>query len=160
MIINLDLDGTLADFNGHYARLFGVRPNMIETPPNFWKNIAATPDFYFDLEPLPDFEKLVSGTLARLPSGQLPVILTGCPRSIPDVRQQKRRWVDKYLGPQYPVVCTESATKSWYCDPGDVLIDDWVKYRHLWEEAEGHFILHISAVESLYALDQYLYAHA
>jgi hypothetical protein len=32
---------------------------------------------------------------------------------------------------------------------GDILIDDFLKYRHLWEEAGGIFIRHISAKGSL-----------
>jgi len=36
--------------------------------------------------------------------------------------------------------------------PGDIIIDDYLKYRHLWVEAGGIFIHHISAVESLAAL--------
>ncbi len=33
--------------------------------------------------------------------------------------------------------------------PGDVLVDDFLKYKHLWEEAGGVFIHHISAAESV-----------
>ena len=33
--------------------------------------------------------------------------------------------------------------------PGDILIDDWPKYKHLWEEAGGIFILHTSAAQSI-----------
>jgi hypothetical protein len=29
--------------------------------------------------------------------------------------------------------------------PGDILVDDYLKYRHLWEEAGGVFVHHTSA---------------
>jgi hypothetical protein len=33
--------------------------------------------------------------------------------------------------------------------PGDILVDDYLKYRHLWEEAGGVFIHHTSASNTL-----------
>jgi uncharacterized protein YfaT (DUF1175 family) len=36
--------------------------------------------------------------------------------------------------------------------PGDILIDDFDKYRHLWIEAGGIFIHHTSAAASIRAL--------
>jgi hypothetical protein len=33
--------------------------------------------------------------------------------------------------------------------PGDVLIDDYIAYQDLWEDAGGVFILHTSARDSL-----------
>ena len=36
--------------------------------------------------------------------------------------------------------------------PGDILIDDYLTYRHLWEEHGGTFIHHTSAKESLQQL--------
>ena len=37
-------------------------------------------------------------------------------------------------------------------DPGDALVDDWDRYRGLWEEAGGLFIHHTSARASIAAL--------
>jgi hypothetical protein len=33
--------------------------------------------------------------------------------------------------------------------PGDVLVDDLLKYRHLWEEAGGVFVHHRTARDTL-----------
>jgi hypothetical protein len=34
-------------------------------------------------------------------------------------------------------------------NPGDVLVDDYLRYRELWEKAGGIFIHHVSARESI-----------
>jgi hypothetical protein len=36
-----------------------------------------------------------------------------------------------------------------HCQSGDVLVDDTLKHRHLWEEAGGIFIHHKTARESI-----------
>jgi hypothetical protein len=47
-----------------------------------------------------------------------------------------------------------SREKSLHASPGDVLIDDYEKYRGLWIEAGGRWITHISAAETDRALAQ------
>jgi hypothetical protein len=42
-----------------------------------------------------------------------------------------------------------------HCQTGDVLVDDTLKHRHLWEEAGGIFIHHRSARESIEQLADY-----
>lgn len=37
--------------------------------------------------------------------------------------------------------------------PGDILIDDWEKYRHLWEGRGGRWITHTGFSRSLAQLD-------
>jgi hypothetical protein len=32
---------------------------------------------------------------------------------------------------------------------GDVIVDDFLKYRHLWEAKGGHWIHHVSAEQSV-----------
>ena len=34
-------------------------------------------------------------------------------------------------------------------NPGDVLVDDYLRYRELWEKAGGIFIHHVSVKESI-----------
>jgi hypothetical protein len=38
------------------------------------------------------------------------------------------------------------------CRPGDILIDDWTKYQHLWLAAGGRWITHTSAENSVQQL--------
>jgi hypothetical protein len=47
------------------------------------------------------------------------------------------------------MICCSSPEKKNYMKPGDILVDDWPRYRDLWENAGGVFILHTSAVDSI-----------
>jgi hypothetical protein len=79
------------------------------------------------------------------------VILTGLPRG-KWAEPQKRAWAERWF-PGVPVITTSAALKREHCHPGDALVDDRDKYRHLWEEAGGIFIHHRSAAESIKALE-------
>lgn len=57
--------------------------------------------------------------------------------------------------PDTTMICCLSKNKRDYMKPGDVLVDDWTRYRPLWEEAGGIFIHHKSAKESIEALRKY-----
>jgi hypothetical protein len=82
-----------------------------------------------------------------------PVVLTGIPR-IPGCAMQKRAWIATYLGEDVPVITCRSAEKCLYAQPGNILIDDWEKYRHLWEAKGGGWITHRSTAETIKALSE------
>ena len=42
-----------------------------------------------------------------------------------------------------------------HAQPGDVLVDDTLKHRHLWEEVGGVFIHHTSAASTIEELAAY-----
>jgi len=56
------------------------------------------------------------------------------------------------LGELVEVRCCLSREKSLHARSGDVLIDDWEKYRSLWEAKGGRWITHVSAESSIEAL--------
>lgn len=58
---------------------------------------------------------------------------------------QKLRWRDANF-PGVPMVTCLSRNKCLYAKPGDVLIDDQLKYADLWRKVPAHFILYNSAV--------------
>lgn len=148
----LDLDGVLADFDGHYERCFGTRPDKSRPdPPGFWERIGAHRTFFLDLAPMPDALDLWHGAVARY--GQ-PTILTGIPRreTYRHAEAHKRAWVAQHLDRDALVICCLSEHKSHYGSPGDILVDDWDKYRHLWEGMGGTFVHHTSAQDTLAAL--------
>ena len=94
----IDMDGVLADFYGFYETLFGVRlirDTEQEYPPDLFDNIRGYGTFYRDQPLLPDALELWEGAKKFDP---IPIILSGVPRSVPDVIKHKREWVDKYLG--------------------------------------------------------------
>ena len=146
--IYLDCDGVLADFDKGAARVFGMSPAEFERRKGlkaFWSRLASTPDFFAELELMPDAMELFEGVRHRQP-----IILTGLPRGN-WAESQKRRWAERHF-PGVPVITTSAALKKEHCEPGDVLVDDRDKHRHLWEAEGGVFIHHRSAKASLAAL--------
>ena len=147
MQLYVDLDGVLADFDSGYALLTGSRPDKAADDVD-WKLIRQTPNFYANLPPMGDMAVL----WARISRYQ-PIILTGVPANVPEAAANKRAWVERWL-PGTFVIPTKSSEKATYARPGDVLIDDWEKYRPLWEKAGGRWITHVSAIDTSDALDK------
>ena len=149
--IYLDCDGVLADFDKGAEKILGMPPGVFEkryNPGLFWKRLATAPDFFENLEPMPDAYELYEAVKHRRP-----IILTGLPRGA-WAEPQKRRWAERWF-PGVEVITTMAALKREHCDPGDVLVDDRDKHRHLWEQAGGKFVHHKNArtsIEELRAL--------
>jgi hypothetical protein len=145
MQLYLDCDGVLADFDAGAEALLGMAPRAFEArhgKGRFWAALARADGFYANLPPLPDAMALFEGVRHLNP-----IILTGLPRG-DWAEPQKRRWALRHF-PGTPVITCMAALKREHCSPGDVLVDDTLKYRHLWEEAGGVFIHHRSAAETL-----------
>lgn len=56
--------------------------------------------------------------------------------------------------PGIPMITCKSVQKSIYCLPGDILIDDTVKYRDKWERAGGLFVPFVNYGDSRSQLQQ------
>jgi len=143
--IYLDCDGVLADFDKGAAAILGMSPAEFERRRGlraFWKALARAPDFFADLDPMPDAFELFDA-VRHLD----PVILTGLPQGR-WAEPQKRRWAERHF-PGVKVITTRAALKREHCHPGDPLVDDRDKFRSLWEDAGGVFILHRSAAGSI-----------
>lgn len=148
----LDLDGVLADFDTQYEHVFGARNDHdAPEPPDFWQRLGAHAEghFYRDLPMMADAQALWDGVASL---GLRPTILTGIPHSLPHAESDKRAWVARHFGLDVPVICCASKDKRTHGQPGDILVDDWRKYRSLWEDMGGVFVLHTSATASLGAL--------
>lgn len=148
--IYLDCDGVLADFDKGAAAILGLAPDAFQKrhgPGEFWKRLARAPDFFANLEPLPDAMELYEAVRHRRP-----VILTGLPRGN-WAAAQKRRWAERHF-PGVPIITTMAALKREHCLPGDALVDDRDKHRHLWEAEGGVFIHHKDASSSIAALHE------
>jgi 5'(3')-deoxyribonucleotidase len=133
----LDCDGVLADFDRAFLELLGVTPRAYEDAngsTTFWRVLqSCEPGFYRELPLMPGAMDLFHGV-----QHYRPLILTGCPEG-GWAQPQKLAWAAERF-PGIPMVVTMSRDKRAYCQPGDVLVDDWPKYRPLWEEAGGVFI--------------------
>ena len=144
----LDCDGVLADFDRGAEALLGLRPRAFQQrhgPGPMWARLARAPDFYGTLPLMPDAMRLFDA-VRHLD----PVILTGLPRGN-WAAPQKIRWAAEHF-PGTRIITCMAVDKRDHSRPGDILVDDTLKHRHLWEAAGGIFIHHRSAEESLAAL--------
>ncbi|MGZ8283107.1 MAG: hypothetical protein ACXWUN_09185 [Allosphingosinicella sp.] len=147
----LDCDGVLADFDKGATALLGLPPRVYEKRHGigrFWQKLAAAPDFYFGLPLMPDAMELLDAVRHFDP-----VILTGLPRGN-WAADQKVRWAAGYF-PGTKIITTLARDKRDHAKEGDVLVDDQLKHRHLWEEAGGIFVHHRNARDTLVALEPY-----
>ena len=144
----LDCDGVLADFDKGATAILGLSPRAFERRHGigrFWAKLASAPDFYFGL-PLMDDAMELFEAVRHLD----PIILTGLPRGN-WAADQKVRWAAQYF-PGTKIITTMARDKRDHAEEGDVLVDDQLRHRHLWEEAGGIFIHHTTARESIEAL--------
>lgn len=150
--IYVDLDGVLADFDGYYAQLFGVIPKQdTYEPADMWDRIREAKTFYYDIPETKDAFDLWGGIQKFHPK---PIILTGTPEqnhNIPGASLQKEKWVYEHFG-FITTICCLSRNKHMYGRPGDILIDDRLKYSNHWADMGGIFILHTSTPATLEAL--------
>ena len=149
MQIFVDLDGVLADFDSGYEKEFGTRPDKKADNVD-WEAVRRTKDFYLNLPPMPDMHDLWEHV-----EPHKPIILTGVPKSVEEAPFNKRAWVTRHLGAAASVRTCLSKEKSLHCMVGDVLIDDWDKYRDLWVAKGGVWITHVSAKQSIAELNKH-----
>jgi len=142
----LDCDGVLADFDRGATELLGMAPREYQRrygSAAFWSRLAKAPGgFYANLPLLPDAMVLFGGV-----RDLDPIILTGLPRG-GWAAEQKMRWAAEHF-PGVRIITCMAVDKRNHSRPGDILVDDTLTHRRLWEGAGGLFIHHRSAVETL-----------
>ena len=152
----LDCDGVLADFDRGAAQVLGMHPRAFQHRyggGRFWARLASTPDFFATLPLMPDAMKLFAAVRHLHP-----VILTGIPRGN-WAAQQKVRWAAEHF-PGTKIITTLAADKRDHCRHGDVLVDDTLKYQHLWEGAGGVFVHYQDVDQALAELAELFPLHA
>jgi 5'(3')-deoxyribonucleotidase len=146
----LDCDGVLADFDAAFKAAFGHEPRDYESSRGssvFWRDIRNdAPEFYRNLPLMPDARELFDAV-----KHLRPIILTGCPMG-GWAEAQKIAWAAEHF-PGTPMITCMSRDKRVFCQPGDILVDDLLRYRDRWIEAGGVFVHHTSAKSTLAALD-------
>lgn len=145
MQLFLDCDGVLADFDRGAEAILGMPPRAFEQRfglAAFWKRLAMASDFYARLPLLPDARELFEA-VRHLD----PIILTGCPRG-GWAEAQKERWAARHF-PDTRIITCMAVDKRRHASAGDILVDDTLKHRHLWEAAGGLFVHHRSAEQTL-----------
>ncbi|HEY6916870.1 MAG TPA: hypothetical protein VI381_04445 [Allosphingosinicella sp.] len=141
----LDCDGVLADFDAAAKAVLGMGPREFERRYNIgrmWAKLAAVPDFYGTLPLMPGAMELFDA-VRHLD----PIILTGLPRGT-WAAPQKVRWAAEHF-PGTRIITCMAVDKRNHAQEGDVLVDDTLKHRHLWEEAGGIFVHHRIVGETL-----------
>ncbi len=145
----LDCDGVLADFDRAFEAQFGHAPRAYEEqngPKVFWRNIREeAKEFYRHLPLMPGAQELYDAV-----KHLRPIILTGCPLG-GWAELQKIEWAREHF-PGVPLIPCMSKDKRNYCQPGDALVDDYLKYRDLWQGAGGVFIHHTDVATSIEAV--------
>ncbi len=147
--IFLDNDGVLADFDKLATEILGMPARVFEDTygiKTFWKTLRDYDDngkgFFECLPLMPDAMELVDAVRHLNPT-----ILTGCP--VGDwAPEQKQKWKQRHF-PEFTMITCMAKEKSTHVVDGCILVDDMLKYRHLWEEAGGNFIHHTDAKSSI-----------
>lgn len=145
----IDLDGVLADFEAHHFAIFGTWPKRDSHADVNWAAVAAIPHFYRDIPPTAD-----QPVLWRYVARVRPTVLTGTPRSVPQAADDKRAWVHQHLGEAVPVICCRARDKALHASPGDILVDDWERYKPLWLAKGGRWVTHRGAATTIAALQE------
>ena len=141
----LDCDGVLADFDSAAEKVFGMPAREAEHKlglKTFWRKLRAHEDFYGKLPLMPDARNLFDAV-----KHLNPIILTGCPLGR-WAESQKHRWAAAHFPGTKMITCM-AREKRMHMKPGDVLVDDSLKFRGVWEEAGGVLIHHTSADQTI-----------
>lgn len=142
----LDLDGVLADFDKAASLLFRQPPREAEKAlgtAEFWRRVRRQRRFYRDLPLLPDAMNLYNAVRHLHP-----IILTGVPVG-GWAEDQKIEWVAEHFPGVNIITCRAREKFMHMRHFGDVLVDDYLKYKEAWEQAGGVFVHHTSAGNSV-----------
>lgn len=145
MQLYLDLDGVLADFDRGHEIAFGYRPDR-KLKNHKWELIRSSPTFFQSLPPMGDMQYLWNFAINSICR---PIIITGAALNMGTAYAQKHKWVRKHLGKDVPLIVVPSTEKAHFARPGDILVDDWPKYRAMWEAKGAHWVLHTDAESSI-----------
>ncbi len=151
--IFLDNDGVMADFDKTAEKILGMNTREYEKKfgaAKFWSELYNYPDFFLNMEVMEGAHRLVE---ACRDLGQEPIILTGLPSKGEGewAKKQKLQWRDNNF-PDLKMITCLSRNKYKHGKPGDIIVDDWPKWRHLWENMGGIWIAHNSIDESIQEL--------
>lgn len=138
-LLNIDMDGVLADFEGGFAKLFDRAHDSIPDP-EMWAMIDDCPEFFASLDPLPGAVEFFND-YAHLE----PVILTACPeKHYARVAGQKIGWIRKHICEDVMVLPVRGGRNKvlFMQHPGDVLIDDHARNIDQWTLGGGIGVLH------------------
>jgi 5'(3')-deoxyribonucleotidase len=148
-IIDIDLDGVLADSRKGFMKIVGQAPQEFCVD-EMWVRVASIPEFFLRLDVTAEARALFAfvQTLGEVR------ILTATPRktTYPAAADEKRRWTALHFG-DVPVTIVQYAhQKADYARSGDVLIDDSPGNIRRWVKSGGLAIVHTDLDSTMAAL--------
>jgi hypothetical protein len=173
--IYCDMDGVLVNMNKGFKAISGgftaetlrdkYHGDKKLAQREFWKLINGVPNFWINLEAMPDAMVLWKYLIDNF-KDPVPVVLSAGQGST--LAQQKTEWCHRHLGPQTRVILAPAGTKKaeyLVKTPSEagqyithVLIDDTQKNIDAWNNTELHRvgILHHNAAETIRALTPFI----
>ena len=159
MIIHLDMDGVLADFEGYWFKLTGRRCADYDRK-EFWEEAVQYPNIYWELSPMKDSRFLVDNIKDMIKGKDIQIeILTALPSmaEFPLAAKHKEAWVKKHFSGKWKFKTGPFAVdKQKHAKPGDILIDDKSRNIDQWIAAGGTGIIHTSAAKTIHILKDIL----
>lgn len=135
-VVYLDMDGVVADFDGHFENLYGVTPQEYEDKygqTEFWQRVYESPTFFRDMKPMLGWIQVVKKCKEL---GEKVIILSSPSRTNqPLCMLHKRQWLDHWFGDSFPAIFESKKEK--YARPGVLLIDDTPKKVQRFADAGG-----------------------
>lgn len=141
-IIYLDMDGVLADFEGHFKEISGgltakqyIKSKGQNGTHAMWMLIDKDKDFFAKLKPFSHAKELV-----RLCRKIAPTIILSSPPVTNRERaiENKREWLDNYIG-HIPAIFSNN--KKEYANKSALLIDDFKENTESFQENGGRVLL-------------------
>ena len=173
--VYVDMDGVLVNMDkGFEAASGGYTPDNLWKSPefhgdkkaakkSFWKIIGRVPNFWINLEPMPDALALWDFVRDNFKNPK-PVILSAGQGA--DIVAQKTAWIRKHIDPTVKVIIAPAGEKKpeyiFQATPGQrvthVLVDDTQKNINVWDNEAKHqvAILHTDAASSINQLKAFL----
>ena len=149
MIIHLDMDGVLVDFEKGFKQHTGMSVDSFQSPSEFWKFAQKFDHLYADLPMMPDAHLLIRNVRdVSREYGYHVEILTAVPSltHMPNVTADKERWIKRHCPYGWKFKTGPHAVdKQLHAKPGDILIDDKIRNIAQWTQAGGVGILHKTA---------------
>lgn len=164
-IVYFDMDGVLADFDGHFTYLTGRKwdHNAQWTKEEKWEMISKHPYFFRDLPWMKGALAMVQFVYHCTPfSDYVPGIMSAASSHIEESAEQKRIW----LGRELPIlnglpnihIVAHREEKAAFARPGAILVDDHKLNIEDWNAAGGIGIFYEDSVQVIEELQKYIKA--
>lgn len=148
MRVYVDQDGVLANMEGYLQKLYGDSWKE-ELERTNWGDVAVSHQRMYGELPVMDDAYILTNWLNHHCAWE---VLTAIPKRahFPHSVNDKRNWCHSNFGIDLKVNFGPYAQdKQYWCEPGDILIDDMEMNIMQWRNAGGFGILHISAEDTI-----------